>query len=130
MKDCSGCIHESSTLDTWSSTQPHPCTNCSRICYDPIDKYQPKPTQAGLRTPDITPPEPKECVKSYPHGSARQINDDGTEICMWCREPINPDPKPKVDELGNIDMYPCTKERRMWDKINEICHIINQGGGR
>jgi len=45
MKDCTGCIYESLKNQGWCSTQPHPCTNCSRITYDPVDKYQPKPAE-------------------------------------------------------------------------------------
>jgi len=45
MKSCNGCIHENLKNMAWGSTQPHPCTNCSRITYDPLDKYQPKMPQ-------------------------------------------------------------------------------------
>ena len=50
----------------------------------------------------VVKPQQKECScnpHGYPHASAIQKDEDGNEICMWCRKELNPaKPIPEKNE--------------------------------
>jgi len=120
MKSCNGCIHENLKNMAWGSTQPHPCTNCSRITYDPLDKYQPK-----VDCP--TDPECQfcECEDKYQQ-TYNSLFNKGKLVCAKCHKPIKPTQKPKIEEIeikGLDNNF--SKMKRMADKINTLIRAVN-----